>query len=61
MNEAYGKAEANKIAFLYVSLFKTFKELAYGMPQFAGKNPELHAIYKEKIHVFLHNTLREKL
>ncbi|EHL05449.1 hypothetical protein HMPREF0322_03862, partial [Desulfitobacterium hafniense DP7] len=28
LNEAYGKAEANKIAFLYDSLFKTFKELA---------------------------------
>ncbi|ACL18730.1 conserved hypothetical protein [Desulfitobacterium hafniense DCB-2] len=61
LDEAYGKAEANKIAFLYDSFFKTFKELAYGMTKFAGKNPELHAIYKEKIQDFLHNALREKL
>ncbi|AFL99019.1 Protein of unknown function (DUF3102) [Desulfitobacterium dehalogenans ATCC 51507] len=61
LNEAYGKAEANKIAFLYDSLFKNFKELAYEMTRFAGKNPELHIIYKEKIQDFLHNALREKL
>lgn len=61
LNEAYGKAEANKIAFLYDSLFKTFKELAYEMTKFAGNNPELHAIYKEKIQDLLHNALREKL
>lgn len=61
LDEAYGKAEANKIAFLYDSLFKTFKELAYEMTKFAGKNQELHAIYKEKIQDFLHNALREKL
>ncbi|HHY25759.1 MAG TPA: DUF3102 domain-containing protein [Desulfitobacterium dehalogenans] len=61
LNEAYGKAEANKIAFLYDCLFKTFKELAYEMTRFAGKNPEMHVIYKEKIHDFLYNALREKL
>ncbi|EHL05493.1 hypothetical protein HMPREF0322_03843 [Desulfitobacterium hafniense DP7] len=61
LNEAYGKAKANKIAFLYDSPFKTFKKLAYEMTKFTGKNPELHATYKEKIHDFLHNALREKL
>ncbi|EHQ88939.1 DUF3102 domain-containing protein [Desulfosporosinus youngiae] len=60
LNEAYGRAEANKIAFLYDNLFKTFKELAYEMTRFAGTNPELHNLYKEKIDDFLHKALREK-
>ncbi|EHQ89183.1 DUF3102 domain-containing protein [Desulfosporosinus youngiae] len=60
LNEAYGRAEANKIAYLYDSLFKTFKELAYEMTRFAGTNPELHNLYKEKIDDFLHKALREK-
>ncbi|MDQ7092611.1 DUF3102 domain-containing protein [Desulfosporosinus sp. PR] len=61
LTAAHNKAEANKIAFLYDSLDRTFKELAYEMARFAGKNPEVHAMYQEKVKSFLLNALKEKL
>lgn len=61
LTEAYNKVEANKIAFLYDSLDRTFKELAYEMTRFAAKNPDAHAMYKEKVRDFLLKALKEEL
>jgi len=61
LTETHNKVEANKVAFLYDSLDKTFKELAYAMTQFAAKNPEAHAMYKQKVRDFLLNAVKEKL
>lgn len=61
LTEAHNKAEANKIAFLYESLDKTFKELAYEMTRFAAKNPEVHSMYKEKVRDFLLKAMKENL
>ena len=61
LTEAYNKVEANKIAFLYESLDRTFKELTYKMTEFASKNPDVHAMYKEKVRDFLLNAMKEKL
>ncbi|MEL1135510.1 DUF3102 domain-containing protein [Desulfitobacterium sp. THU1] len=60
LTEAYNKAEANKIAFLYDSLDRTFKELAYEMTGLAAKNPEVHSMYKEKVRDFLLKAMKEK-
>ncbi|MGI1660057.1 MAG: DUF3102 domain-containing protein [Desulfitobacterium sp.] len=60
LTEAYNKAEANKIAFLYDSLDRTFKELAYEMTGLAAKNPEVHSMYKEKVKDFLLKAMKEK-
>jgi DNA repair exonuclease SbcCD ATPase subunit len=61
LTEAHNKAEANKIAFLYDTLNKTFKELAYEMTRFAAKNPDAHAMYQEKVRDFLLKSIKEKL
>lgn len=61
LTKACNKADANKIAFLYDSLDRTFKELAYEMNRFASKNQEAHAMYKEKVRDFLLNAVKENL
>lgn len=61
LNQAHLKAKANKIAFLYDSLDRTFKELANEMTGFAGNDPEAHAAYQEKVKNFLLNAMKEKL
>ncbi|NLI91889.1 MAG: DUF3102 domain-containing protein [Peptococcaceae bacterium] len=48
LTAAYNRAAANKVAFLYESLEKTFKELAYEMTEFAPVDPEVHAAYKKR-------------
>lgn len=60
LTEAHNKVIANKIAFLYDNLDRSFKELAHEMKGFAGKEPEAHAAYQEKVKNFLLGAMKEK-
>ncbi|MHB1406874.1 MAG: DUF3102 domain-containing protein [Desulfitobacteriaceae bacterium] len=61
LTAAYIKASANKIAFLYESLDRTFKELLWELSEFAAKDPDTHEAYKNKIIDFLTRGLRERM
>jgi hypothetical protein len=58
---AYNKVAANKIAFLYESLDKTFKELTYEMTRFASLDSEVHAEYKKMVNDFLLKAMKERM
>ncbi|MCO5385192.1 MAG: DUF3102 domain-containing protein [Desulfosporosinus sp.] len=51
--EVYNKAVANKVAFLYENLEKTFKELMREMKELAAKEPETHDMFKKSVIDFL--------
>ena len=57
----HNRASANKVAFLYESLEKTFKELANEMTEFAPVDPEAHAAYKKKVNDFLFKAMKARL
>jgi hypothetical protein len=52
---------ANKIAFLFESLDKTFKELTYEMTRFASLDPDVHAAYKKMVNDFLIKAMQERM
>jgi len=55
------KACANKIAFLYENLDRTFKELTWELSEIAAKDPDTHEAYKNKVIDFLMKGLKEKM
>nr|WP_041219861.1 DUF3102 domain-containing protein [Desulfitobacterium dichloroeliminans] len=57
LTEAYFKTSANKVAFLYESLDKTFKDLVWELGQLSNKNPEVYEEYKNKLTKFLAKNL----
>jgi len=61
LTAAQHKTCANKIAFLYESLDKTFKQLVWEMNEFAAKDPDTHEVYKNKVLDFLTKGLKEKI
>ena len=61
LTAAYNKVAANKIAFLYENLDKTFKELAYEMTKFASIDEDVHAAYKKKVNDFLIKAMQDRM
>jgi hypothetical protein len=61
LNAAYYKAKANKIAFLYESMDRNFKDLLKELKEFAAKEPETYEVYKNKIVDFLAQGIKEKM
>lgn len=61
LNEAYYKTKANKIAFLYEDMDRTFRELLWEMQEFANMEPDAYKVYKEKIVNFLAEGLKAKM
>jgi hypothetical protein len=57
----YNKVAANKIAFLYENLDKTFKELTYEMTRFASLDPDVYAAYKKMVNDFLIKAMQERM
>jgi hypothetical protein len=58
---AYNKVAANKIAYLFDSLDKTFKELSYEMTRFASLDQDVHATYKKMVNDFLIKAMQERM
>jgi hypothetical protein len=58
---AYNKVAANKIAFLYENLDKTFKELAYEMGRFTALDPDVHVTYKKMVNDFLIKAMQKRI
>ncbi|WP_425803124.1 DUF3102 domain-containing protein [Desulfitobacterium sp. Sab5] len=61
LTAAHIKACANKIAFLYESLDRTFKELIWELSEFAAKDPDTYEAYRSKVIDFLARGLKEKM
>ncbi len=61
LTEAHGKAKANRIAFLYETLDRTFKELEYAMSEFVKEDPAVHALYRDKVNKFLVKAIEKKM
>ncbi|EHL05030.1 hypothetical protein HMPREF0322_04336 [Desulfitobacterium hafniense DP7] len=61
LDEAYHKTKANKVAFLYESMDRTFRELLWEMKEFAKQEPESYKIYKDKIVNFLTESLKKEM
>jgi DNA repair exonuclease SbcCD ATPase subunit len=61
LNEAYYKTKANKIAFLYESMDRNFRELLWELKEFANMEPDAYKVYKEKIVNFLAEGLKAKM
>jgi len=61
LTAAYIKASANKLAFLFESLDRTFKELKWELSEFAARDPDTHEVYKNKVIDFLTRGLKEKI
>ncbi|WP_434509559.1 DUF3102 domain-containing protein [Desulfitobacterium sp. AusDCA] len=61
LTAAHIKASANKIAFLYESLDRTFKELTWELSEFAAKDPDTYETYKNKVIDFLARGFKEKM
>lgn len=61
LTEVYNKAVANKVAFLYENLEKTFKELMWEMKELAAKEPEAHDMFKKNVTDFLMKSLKENV
>ncbi|WP_434512949.1 hypothetical protein [Desulfitobacterium sp. AusDCA] len=61
LTAAHIKACANKIAFLYESLDRTFKGLMWELSEFAAKDPDTHEAYKNKVIDFLARGLKERM
>ena len=60
LKSAYNKARANKVAFLYENLDRTFKELVWELGELAAQSPEVYEDYKEKLIDFLAKGLKQK-
>jgi hypothetical protein len=58
---AYSKVAANKIAYLFESLDKTFKELTYEMIRFASLDQDVHTTYKKMVNDFLLKAIKERM
>ncbi|CDX00548.1 hypothetical protein SDC9_09235 [bioreactor metagenome] len=61
LDAAYHKAKANRIAFLYESMERNFRELRYELEEFAAKEPETYEVYRDKVVDFLTKGMKEKL
>ncbi|MEA5022065.1 Protein of unknown function (DUF3102) [Desulfitobacterium sp. LBE] len=61
LDEAYHKTKANKVAFLYESMDRTFRELLWEMKEFAKQEPESYKVYKNKIVNFLTESLKKEM
>ena len=61
LTEVYNKAVANKVAFLYENLEKTFKELMWEMKELATKEPEAHDMFQKNVIDFLMKSLKENV
>ncbi|ACL19271.1 conserved hypothetical protein [Desulfitobacterium hafniense DCB-2] len=61
LDEAYHKAKANKVAFLYESLDRTFRELTWELKEFAKQEPESYKVYKDKLVDFLTKSLKANM
>lgn len=61
LTAAQNRVAANRIAFLYESLDKAFKELTYEMNRFASLDPEVHAAYKKQVNDFLLKAMQERM
>lgn len=61
LTAAYTKASANKIAFLYENLDRTFKELTWELSRIAAKDPETHEAYKKMVNDFLVRNMKERM
>ncbi len=61
LTEAHGKAKANRVAFLYETLDRTFKELEYAMSDFAKEDAAVYALYREKVNKFLVKAIEKKM
>ncbi|SHJ14284.1 DUF3102 domain-containing protein [Desulfosporosinus lacus] len=61
LTQVYNKAVANKVAFLYENLEKTFKELMGEMKELAAKEPETHNLFKKNVTDFLMKSLKENV
>ncbi|AFQ44228.1 DUF3102 domain-containing protein [Desulfosporosinus meridiei] len=61
LTDVYNKAVANKVAFLYGNLEKTYKELMWEMQELATKEPETHRIFKKNVTDFLIKSLKENV
>lgn len=59
--EVYNKAVANKVAFLYEDLEKTFKQLMWEMKELAAKEPKTHDMFKKSVIDFLLKSLKENV
>ncbi|SDI15971.1 DUF3102 domain-containing protein [Desulfosporosinus hippei] len=61
LTDVYNKAVANKVAFLYGNLEKTFQELMWEMKELAAKEPEAHRMFKKNVTDFLIKSLKENV
>ncbi|AFM02286.1 MULTISPECIES: DUF3102 domain-containing protein [Desulfitobacterium] len=61
LDQAYHKSKANKIAFLYESLDRNFRELLWELKEFAKQEPDTYKVYKDKIINFLAEGLKAKM
>jgi len=61
LDQAYHKSKANKIAFLYESLDRNFRELLWELKEFAKQEPDTYKVYKDKIVNFLAEGLKAKM
>lgn len=61
LTAAQHKTCANKIAFLYENLDKTFKQLVWEMRELSANDPDTHEVYKNKVLDFLTKGLTEKI
>ncbi|ACL18577.1 DUF3102 domain-containing protein [Desulfitobacterium hafniense] len=61
LDAAYHKAKANRIAFLYESMERNFRELRHELKEFAAKEPETYEVYRDKVMDFLTKGMKEKL
>lgn len=59
LTAAYHKSCANKVAFLYESLNKTFKELIFELSRYAPGDKDAHEAYKTKTVDFLTKGLKQ--
>ena len=55
------QAKANKVAFLYESLDRTFRELLWELKEFAKQEPESYKVYKNKLVDFLTKSLKANM
>jgi len=61
LDQAYHKSKANKVAFLYESLDRNFRELLWELKEFAKQEPDTYKVYKDKIVNFLAEGLKAKM
>ncbi|AGA68059.1 Protein of unknown function (DUF3102) [Desulfitobacterium dichloroeliminans LMG P-21439] len=61
LTAAYHKAKANRIAFLYESMDRNFKDLLSELKEFEDKEPDTYEVYKKKIVDFLTDGLKGQM